>query len=175
MMIVMIAAGNAIGKFSLNLSFILQPCVFVAAIVVSEMKERLSPNIEPPITAPTQSGRLRSAPRATFIATGTITEIVPHDVPIAIETIHAITNSPTIAKSAGMIESSRFAALVAPPAPCATPLNAPAIRKMNSIVVMFSSPMLVAQIFIFSSKSRSLFCMKATTRPNMNATTADIM
>ena len=59
----MIAAGSAIGKFSLNLSFILQPCVFVAAIVVSEMKERLSPNIEPPITAPTQSGRLSSARR----------------------------------------------------------------------------------------------------------------
>ena len=146
----------------------------VAAIVVSDMNERLSPNIAPPITDATQSCILRSAPVATFIATGTITDIVPQDVPIAIEMTQAITNSPTTAKPDGIIDSSRFAALVAPPAPCAVPLKAPAIRNMNSIVVILSSPMLLAQTVILSSNLSSLFCAKATARPIINATTADI-
>ena len=81
----------------------------VAAIVVSDMNERLSPNIAPPITDATQSCILRSAPVATFIATGTITDIVPQDVPIAIEMTQAITNIPTTAKPDGIIDSSRFA------------------------------------------------------------------
>ena len=49
------AAGRAIQKFSRNLSFISQPCPLQAAIVVSEMKERLSPNMDPPMTEATQS------------------------------------------------------------------------------------------------------------------------
>ena len=35
--------------FTLNLSCILQPCVRVAAMVVSEMNERLSPKKAPPV------------------------------------------------------------------------------------------------------------------------------
>ena len=45
-----IAAGRAIKKFSLNLSVILQPCPLQAAMVVSEIKDRLSPNIAPLMT-----------------------------------------------------------------------------------------------------------------------------
>ena len=44
------AAGNAIQKFSLNLSLIAQSCPLHAAIVVSDINDRLSPNIAPPIT-----------------------------------------------------------------------------------------------------------------------------
>ena len=53
------AAGSAILKFVRNLSFISTPCVLVAAIVVSEMKERLSPNIAPPTTVATHTARLK--------------------------------------------------------------------------------------------------------------------
>ncbi len=51
------AAGKAMWKFSRNLSFIAQPCPLQAAMVVSEMKLRLSPNIAPPMTDATHSGR----------------------------------------------------------------------------------------------------------------------
>ena len=51
------AAGRAMWKFSRNLSFIAQPCPLQAAMVVSEMKLRLSPNIAPPMTEPMHSGR----------------------------------------------------------------------------------------------------------------------
>ena len=56
---VKIAAGTAILKFSRNLSFISQPCVRVAAIVVSEIIDKLSPNIAPDTTAPaTKAGSM---------------------------------------------------------------------------------------------------------------------
>ena len=45
------AAGKTIRKFVLNLSLICVFCVRTAAMVVSEIKERLSPNIAPPTTA----------------------------------------------------------------------------------------------------------------------------
>ena len=51
------AAGKAMWKFSRNLSFIAQPCPLQAAMVVSEMKLRLSPNIAPPMTDAIHSGR----------------------------------------------------------------------------------------------------------------------
>ena len=47
------AAGRAILKLARNLSRIAQPCPLQAAIVVSEIKDRLSPNMAPPTTAPT--------------------------------------------------------------------------------------------------------------------------
>ena len=62
---VTIAAGNAILKFTLNLSFISTPWVLVAAIVVFEINERLSPNMAPPTIVPIQNGKLRCALAAT--------------------------------------------------------------------------------------------------------------
>ena len=50
------AAGKAMAKFSRNLSFISQPCPLQAAIVVSEMNDRLSPNMAPPMTDAIHSG-----------------------------------------------------------------------------------------------------------------------
>ena len=50
MMIVIIAPGSTILKLTLNLSLIFVFCVLTAAIVVSEIIDRLSPNIAPPTT-----------------------------------------------------------------------------------------------------------------------------
>ena len=44
------AAGSTMRMFSLNLSLIRQSCVRVAAMVVSEMNDRLSPKNDPPTT-----------------------------------------------------------------------------------------------------------------------------
>ncbi len=139
------AAGSASRILVRNLSFISTPCVFVAAMVVSEIKDRLSPNIAPPTTVPTQNGSESPPFAATAQAIGARTVIVPTLVPIAMEIRQAIRNSPGMAKLPGMIFSSIFAVLDAPPASLAMPLNAPAIRKINSIIVMLSSPMPFAQ------------------------------
>ena len=103
---VAIAAGSAMRKFALNFSFIAMPCVFVAAIVVSLIKERLSPNIAPPTMVPMQSGRLRFAVSATLIAIGARTVIVPQEVPMAIEMMQAMIKSPGTANPDGITSRS---------------------------------------------------------------------
>lgn len=65
-------------------------------MVVSDIKERLSPNIAPPITEPIQSGRPKPDASDTAAAIGTISVMVPTDVPIAIDTKHATTKAPSL-------------------------------------------------------------------------------
>ena len=168
---VMSAAGKAMRKLLRNLSFMLTPCVRVAAIVVSEMNERLSPNIAPPTTVPTHNGRLKPALAATVTAMGVSTVMVPTLVPMASEMMQAMTKRPGMAAWAGSMSSSRFAVLSAPPAALAMPENAPAIRKMKSMMTMLSSPMPRAHTWIFSSKDSERFCRNATTSAMTKATT----
>ena len=97
--------------------------------------DRLSPNIEPPTTVATQRGRCRPPLSETAAAIGTRTDIVPTLVPMAMEIRHAIMKSPGMANWAGMMESRRLAVLDAPPASFAMPLNAPASRKINSMMI----------------------------------------
>ena len=104
---VTIAAGNAIQRFVRNLSFISQPCPLHAAIVVSEIKERLSPNIAPPITEPTHNAGSNLEALATAMAIGVISVMVPTDVPIATETKQLTTNKTITANCGGMIESKK--------------------------------------------------------------------
>ena len=73
-------------KLARNLSFISQPCPLQAAIVVSEMKGRLSPNMAPLMTEPIQSGAAKPEPSATARAIGVIKVIVPTEVPMARDT-----------------------------------------------------------------------------------------
>ena len=77
-------------KFDLNFAFISTSCVRVAAIVVSEIKDKLSPNIDPPITAP---NNIVTEPGIIFsisTAIGANVTIVPTDVPIDTYIKHAI-------------------------------------------------------------------------------------
>ena len=128
---VAMAAGSAMPKFSLNLSFIAQPWPLQAAIVVSEMKERLSPNIAPPITEPMQSGTLNPEAVATDTAIGVISVMVPTDVPIAVETKHATMKRTATAKRGGITDSMKYATLSALLRPT-TPTNAPAASSARS-------------------------------------------
>ena len=169
----MTAAGSATLILVRNLSFISTPCVLVAAIVVSEMNDRLSPNIAPPTTMPTQKGSDNPPLFDTAHAIGTRTEIVPTLVPIAIEIRQAIRKSPGTANLPGMMLRSMLAVLDAPPASEAIPLKAPAIMKMNSIVTMLSSPIPLAQMCIFSSKESLRFWKKAAIRAMENARTTE--
>ena len=170
----MMAAGRAIRMLTRNLSFISTPWVRVAAIVVSEMTERLSPNIDPPTTVPITRGMLSPVLPAISAAIGTSTVIVPTLVPMDIEIRQAMMKSPGTARFPGMMSSMRFAVLDAPPAALARPLNAPAIRKMNSIMTILSSPMPCAQRCIFSLKLSSRPCANATISARPNATTTEI-
>ena len=175
MTMVMSAAGRAMPRLVQNLSFIWTPWVLVAAIVVSEIKERLSPNMEPPTTVATQMGREKCPISETDMAIGTRTVMVPQLVPMAMEIRQAIRKRPGMAKDPGIRLSRRPAVESAPPASLAIPLKAPAIRKMNNMIVILSSPIPLAQMWIFSSKLRDRFCIRATARAMEKASTTDIM
>ena len=78
-----------------------------AAIVVSEMNERLSPNIAPPITDAVHSARENPEVSATAVAIGTRSVIVPTEVPIEVDTKQATTKRTATEKRAGIRESIR--------------------------------------------------------------------
>lgn len=71
-------------KFTLNLSLSSHPCVLVATIVVSEIIDKLSPNIAPPTQAATIKASETPLLTAIPAAIGTIDAMVPMDVPVAV-------------------------------------------------------------------------------------------
>ena len=81
-------------KLILNLSFRSHPNDCVAAIVVSEIIERLSPNIEPPNKAPDISGNEAPLLSANATAIGPIATIAPTEVPVAVDKKEAIKKIP---------------------------------------------------------------------------------
>ena len=107
-------------------------------MVVSDMNDRLSPNIAPPMIDATQSARLNPDASATATPIGVRSVIVPTDVPIAVETKHATTNRTATENLAGMILSIKYATLSALLRPT-TPTNIPAVRNMSSMVIIFLS------------------------------------
>ena len=123
---VMMAAGRAIQKLTLNLSRSSHPWVRVAAMVVSEIMDRLSPNMAPPTQAPRNSGRLRPDLSATPTAMGTMALMVPMEVPVAVPMNAEITNTPAARKWTGMTLRPRFTVASTPPMALATVEKAPA-------------------------------------------------
>ena len=96
------AAGATMRMLALNLSAIEHSCVLVAAIVVSEMNERLSPKNAPPTMMAVMNGVLVNVPAAPPkasssaipAATGTNATIVPTLVPMDMEMKHDARKSP---------------------------------------------------------------------------------
>ena len=91
---VIMAAGVTSLIFVLNLLRMEQPCVCVAAIVVSEMNERLSPKNAPPTTMATSHAVLQFISLARAVTTGVRATMVPTDVPIDSDMKHAAMNIP---------------------------------------------------------------------------------
>ena len=94
-------------KLARNLSFISQPWVEQAAMVVSEIKERLSPNMAPPTTEATHRGREKPESAATATAMGAMRVMVPTEVPIAMEMKQATTKRTATASLAGAMFSRK--------------------------------------------------------------------
>ena len=76
-------------------------------MVVSEMKDRLSPNMAPPTTLPVHSAVSKPDAWATSNAMGMMRVMVPTEVPIAVETKQATTNSTATASFAGVMDKRK--------------------------------------------------------------------
>ena len=101
-MTVMTAGAKVSQKFSLNLSFISQPWVRVDAMVVSEMIDKLSPSMMPPMTQPMIKGREMPALSATAMAMGPTAAALPQDVPVAVAMKPEMMKIPAAKYSAGI-------------------------------------------------------------------------
>ena len=87
-------AGKATIKFARNLSLSCTPWVRVAAIVVSDTNDKLSPNIAPPTTTPRASSTGKPKLFASPAPMGESAVMVPIEVPMANEIKQQIKNSP---------------------------------------------------------------------------------
>ena len=172
---VMTAAGRTIRKFSLNLSFISHPWVLTAAMVVSEIMERLSPNMAPHTIAPMQTGREIPVFSAIPTPMGAMAVMVPTEVPMEIEIKQPIINRPMTAMDAGIMDSPRFTVLSTPPAALMVPEKAPAARKIKHMVTIFSSPMPLEIMVILSAKRTRRFCINATIKAMRKPTMAGMV
>ncbi len=93
---------------------------------------------------------------------------------MAMEMMQEIKKMPRTVNLLGTKLRSILAVSAAQPEADATPLKAPASRKMKIMVRMLSSPMPEAQIFSFSSKETLRFWNRATAIAAINATTTDM-
>ena len=146
------AAGIAIKAFTLNLSLILHPCVEVATIVVSEIKERLSPKKEPPTTTAVSRGMLVPVDEAIPTAMGVSATMVPTLVPMLSEMKQAAINSPGMSMLAGRILSVSVTVASMLPISLAAFANAPASMKIHimSIICGCPAPWLKVSILLCS-------------------------
>ena len=143
-------------------------------MVVSEIIERLSPNIAPETTAPVQRATLSPVCSLIPKAIGARAITVPTDVPMDMEIKHPIIKRPITAKLGGRKERPRLTVLFTPPDALTAPEKAPAARKIRHIVIMFSSATPFAITFSLSLNFNFLFCRKATNKAIKNATMAGI-
>ena len=162
-------------KFVRNLSFMEQSCVRVAAIVVSEIIERLSPNIAPLMTAPMHMAREIEVFSLIPTAIGASAEIVPTLVPMDMERKQPIINSPAADQLAGSSFNPKFTVCSTPPAADTAPENAPAVRKIRHMVIIFSSASPLAMTVIFSENESVRVCKNAVSRAAKKAIIAGIL
>ena len=127
------AAGTTMNELTRNLSLSLQPCVEVAAMVVSEINDRLSPKNEPPTTTAVINGMLVPVCSATPAAIGVSATMVPTLVPTLTEMKQAARNSPANNMLLGKSVSDRLT--VASMAPITLAVLAKAPARMNIHII----------------------------------------
>ena len=125
------AAGTAIHRFALNFSFILQFWLRVAAMVVSEMNDRLSPKNEPQSTTATKNAMLLPVVSASSTANGVSATTVPTDVPMLSEMKQAAINMLGMINSEGSTDIVSATVASIDPTPLANAENAPARMKIH--------------------------------------------
>ena len=165
------AAGHTILRLVLNLSFMEHPCVLVAAMVVSDMNERLSPKNDPPtmiavMNAGSQTNPV-APPSCSCIAIpdaiGANATMVPTLVPMDMEMKQDARNSPAKINLLGRIAVARFTVASMAPICLAVDANAPAITNIHIIIRILLLPAPLEKDSILFSKGVPLLMMIAYT------------
>ena len=144
-------------------------------MVVSEITDRLSPNMPPPMTAAMATPAERSASSAMPRAMGPMAAMVPMDVPVASPRADEITKTPANTNCRGMMDSPKFTAASVPPMASAAPEKAPARAKIMIISMTPGSPQCLATRSMFRSMFLRLRLSRITVvRPHSTANSREI-
>ncbi len=154
-------AGRVKRKLVRNLSRICTPWVRVAAMVVSEMTDMLSPNMAPPTTAPSIHSMEMPLEVLRPRAKGVTVAMVPQLVPMASEMKQEEAKMPRRMRWSGMRVRARITAASMAPMDLATAEKMPARMKTRHMIMMLVSPMPLAKASILSLMVRVRFCMMA--------------
>ena len=144
------AAGVVMKKFTLNLSLMLHPCELVAAIVVSEMNDRLSPKKAPPTTTAVSRAAGEPVDCANPAAMGTSATMVP----IERDMKQVARKSPGRSILSGNSDSIKSTVASTEPMALADWAKAPASMKIHSMSMML---LLLAPLLKMSTLWRSPF------------------
>ena len=131
-------------------------------MVVSDIIDKLSPNMAPPITVAIASAIGISVCSAMPIPIGANATTVPIDVPIEVEMKQPIINSPTNSIFSGRNDNPKFTVESTAPIPLATPEKAPAKIKTKHINKIVGCPAPLAKISTLLVKLSFLFIRRAT-------------
>ena len=130
------AVGTTMNELTRNLSLSLQPCVWVAAMVVSLMNDKLSPKNEPPTTMAVIMATDVPVCSATPAAMGVRATMVPTEVPMLSEMKQAARKSPASSICGGIRASVRFTVASILPITLAELAKAPARMKIQIISII---------------------------------------
>ena len=166
----MTAAGKTINEFTLNLSDSLHPCDVVATIVVSDMKDRLSPKKAPPTTIAVISGIFAPVECAKPAAIGVSATIVPTLVPIESDMKQAAINSPARSILPGRRFSVKLTVASMLPISFALFAKAPARTNIHNISIRSPEPAPRLNILIRVSIGYPYMAIIAYILDNINAT-----
>ena len=149
--------------------------MLVAATVVSEMNDRLSPKNEPPTTIPAISGRLTSVLWAMPTAMGMSATMVPTLVPIESEIRQAARKMPGSKRLLGRALSVKFTIASMLPISLAELAKAPAKTNIHNISIMLLVLAPLLNTFIRSAKGLPLEVAMAYMLEIMKATVMGIL
>ena len=133
------AAGATIRIFVRNLSRMEHPCVRVAAMVVSEMNDRLSPKNAPPTTMATIHSVSHPVWAAIAEAMGTRATMVPTDVPTDMDVKQAAMKRPAGRNFAGTTLSVRATVASTAPICLVDAAKAPASTNIHIMSMILGS------------------------------------
>ena len=125
---------------ALNLSFMAQSKALVAAMVVSLMKDKLSPKNAPPTMMAAMKASENPASCAIPVAMGTRATMVPTLVPTDIEMKQAVKKRPAKSIEPGITRKVRFTVASMAPISCAVCANAPARMNIHTIRSILGLP-----------------------------------
>ncbi|GFI66603.1 hypothetical protein IMSAG192_00123 [Muribaculaceae bacterium] len=169
------AAGRAIHRLTRNLSRMRHPWVRVAAMVVSEINERLSPKKAPPSTTATKNGTLPLSDCASSTAKGVRATTVPTDVPMARDMKHAAAKSPGISISTGRKRRARCTVASMAPISRARAAKAPARMNIHTIYITLELPASRENISTRSDSGLPCIITTAHADPSNRATAIGIL